>query len=665
MKIQLEDGRTLEVEGNPAPEELDGIVQSLSAPKDDYQPKITNPVSAPAGLSDYTTGGNLAGTLGIKNKQINEENDYERSFIGDEQRQALKKLEEERPFISGVVEGLGNTLKNFDAGTSLSPDFLPEGLQKILDYQPFGENLPREERQKKIDKEMAELNERYQITRHENPVSTMVGETIPYIGTGLAGEKGLIRLGNAMKAPLKRANIGMNKALGNLDEVARIKNKPDDLVSEYTQSLNTIARGAATGAAEGAAEYDKTALEGAGTAALGGMSGMFGPLRVLNKVRNERDVAGKKIIDQMNREGFQITPGIRTGNKALQTEEAGVRNSDYYAQEFANQVDRPNQRRMTDMAGEAIGLNTKNRDLLSQEELSGHMKGLKDQYSTLERNTTGQYGPAQMKEAAKVLKELKPTKFRNTTSDDKRRFNIVRGYLKQMRGEIGSIRTPKGMRQGFNGTQYQGIRQQIQDDISQAYNAGDNRLATHLKKVQNVLDDSLTAGMDKATSKQWKDLNERYAMTNMLMEGGLTPSGKVDPSKLTSAVMSNTEAGRTLTGKGGRVKKFQDIARYNDVLTGSDVSGGSLTGLGSAEPSANRSLMKRAYQYATRPIDLFSLSYKLNTNKLPFIGRKLSPAHGISPTTSIQLQRAINQTETPQEYVGDQYDELMRAIKGQ
>ena len=697
MIIQLEDGRKLEVPDGSTPDQIDATIAEVvtkspirigvdnggsTTLKGSPEKAPSGPEASPSGaiptgfepnikpLAKPTTPlpvGMTQAAIDTVNKLTQAKNDYEKSFIGDEEKQRLKKLESERPFASSVVEGTKHVLKQFQAGTALAPEFLPQTLQDILNYQPFGDNLPAAERKKEVADIMAKEKERYAITQGENPLSTMIGELAPYLVTGAAGERGLVRLGESLQAPIKKASIGLNKAIGNTVEANRIMNKPARLPTELEQSYNAIARGVATGAAEGSAQYNTTAGEGATTALMGGVAGMIGPLRVLNKTRNERDAAGKKIIDQMHEQGFQITPGIRTGNKALQTAEAGIRNSDVYAQEFANQVDRPNQRRITDMAGEAIGLNTKDRDLLSQQELSDHMNGLRAGYTSLEANTIGKYGLRQIRQVGDVLKELQPTQNRNTSKVDKQRYDIAKSFTDQIKAEMGSPqRGPAGQFMGyqFNGTQYQGMRQRLQDEISQAYNGGDRRLAENLKKIQVVLDESLTQGMGKKTAAEWKDMNERYAMTKMLMEGGMTPAGKVDASKLTSAVMNGTEASRTLTGQGGRIKKFQDIARYNDVLHGSDVEGGSLTGLGRAEAPIDRGLFYRAYKGAMRPIDMFGLSYRLNTNRMPFIGSKLSPAHGLSPTASIQLSRAINQTETPADYVQTHYQELKDMLAG-
>lgn len=696
MIIQLEDGRKMEVPDGATPDEIDAtiaeVVAKPTAPSATVE-KAGTTLPAPSTESTVapevspTVGGRVGADLNLTpevkvagklpygmnqaaidqtNKRINAKNEYEKSFIGDEERQRLREQEQGRPFLSAAGEGLSHIVDEFSAGTALAPKWMPQALRDILNYRIGGDNtLTEEERQKQVDEYMKQHNERYDITRGEHPVGTTMGEILPFMATGLAGERGMVALGKSLATPLRKANVKVAEMLGDNIGAGYLRNAAARTPSQYVQNINTITRGAATGAAEGAAQYDTTAGEGAATAALGGVLGAVGPMRILTKVRNERDEAGKKIIDEMRQNGFQITPGVRTNNRALQTQEAGLRNSEIFGDEFYNSVDRPNQRRITDMAGEAIGLNTKNRDILSQEELSNHMADLRNKYTALEQNTFGKMGLNKVNQAGNILKDLQPTAHRNTSPDDLRRYQTVKSIFDQFKAEIASPRrSTSGQFQGyiFDGKQYQAIRQRVSDEASQAYQSGDKRLGDSLVNMRKVLDDSLTSGMNNADANMWKDLNERYAMTKLLMDGGMTPSGKVDPTKLTSAVMSSDEAARTLQGKGGRIKKFQDIARYNDVLN--DVQGSSLTGLGMEAKPHRSGMFTRAADLALKPHRLLGLGYSLNTLTTPFIGRHLSPAHGLEQGTGILLNRALAQTETPQDYVGDKYDQLLEAIKG-
>ena len=154
-----------------------------------------------------------------------------------------------------------------------------------------------------------------------------------------------------------------------------------------------------------------------------------------------------------------------------------------------------------------------------------------------------------------------------------------------------------------------------------------------LKKIQAALDDSLQAGMDKATAANWKDLNERYAMTNLVMKHGMTPNGMIDPQRISHKVMQGDEAIRTLTGRGGRIKKLQDVARYNDILN--NVEGGSLTGLGSADYGADRALVKAPWKYRLPLAPRARVAYRLSQ----------APTWGLGPTAGAQVGRAFSQTE--------------------
>jgi hypothetical protein len=135
MIIQLEDGRKLEVPNGATPQEIDATVAEAMA-KSPARSEVVNgggttlkgsPIEAPSGPEVRPSAANPTGfepnlkpnipmpdqlpfgmpkiAINEANKRINANNEYEKSFIGDEERQALKKLEQERPFISSVIEG--------------------------------------------------------------------------------------------------------------------------------------------------------------------------------------------------------------------------------------------------------------------------------------------------------------------------------------------------------------------------------------------------------------------------------------------------------------------------------------------------------------------------------------------------------------------------------
>lgn len=564
----------------------------------------------------------------------------------------LEKIAEadKQGWLEGIVRGAGNTINELGAGIEdLADKHLPSAISDILAYRPFGENgLTPEQRIARRQGEMEAANEDQLVRTLANPIATTVGSALPYFGTGRGLELGIDAIAKAA-SPITKSLIqntlntagrleGRSGALGTVGEKAstmasRMDSAPK-IPSDFQKRLQYGIKAPLIGAAEGGANYNQSAGEGAAMSALGTAAATFGPLRMLDRVENVRDPYTKTLIKNMDKEGFALTPGVRTGNRQMQTEEAGIKNSDVLGDYYHQSITRPNQRKMTEMAGDAIGLNGKNRDSFSPEELQSHMDSLSARYKELESTTNGVITATQSKKMGDALKELQPTSTRNTSAADKARYEQVKSVIQQIRAETSPISRPgQPTVYGFDGAKYQQLRTRIQDEASQAFMKGDSRLGNQLKQVQEALDDSLQAGMGKGKASEWKDLNERYAMTNLLARKGLTPTGVVDPTKITSAVMNGDEALRTLTSRGGRIKNFQKIAKYNDVLD--NVEGGSLTGLGKADMTANRDIGKLPFRY-----------------KLPLYARAAGryrlgqvPTWGLGPTASLQTGRAIMQTE--------------------
>lgn len=130
MIIQLEDGRKLEVPNGATPQEIDATIAEVMAKypalggaekgadttlkgspsnapsRAEIRPSAENPTGFEPSLKpnipmpEQLPFGMPKSAIDEANKRINANNEYEKSFIGDEERQALKKLEQERPFIS-------------------------------------------------------------------------------------------------------------------------------------------------------------------------------------------------------------------------------------------------------------------------------------------------------------------------------------------------------------------------------------------------------------------------------------------------------------------------------------------------------------------------------------------------------------------------------------
>lgn len=561
-------------------------------------------------------------------------------------------------WIEGILRGAGNTLNELGQGADdLVDKYLPESVSNVLNYRPFGgENgLTAEQRIARRQKEMEASNEDQLVRTIANPIPTIIGSSIPYFGTGRALDVGLDALAGLASPITKRLALNGLERISPL-EASHIREKPPT-VSDFKTRTGYMIKAPLIGAAEGGVNYNQTAGEGAMYSAGGAGLGMIGPLGKLSRVENIRDDAQKATINEMHGKGFTLTPGVRTGNEAMQVEEAGIRNSQAFGPYYTQHVTRPNQQKITEMTGDAMGLDGKNRDSWSQAELDNHLNSLSNEYKNLEASTIGVIGREQSKKMGDALKELQPTSNRNTSRADQARYDQLNSVVKQIRAETNPISRPGAQTvYGFDGAKYQQLRQRIQDEASQAFMKGDSRLGNQLKKVQEALDESLQSGMDKATAANWKDLNERYAMTNLVMKYGMTPQGVIDPNRISNKLMQGDEAIRTLTGRGGRIKKLQDVARYNDMLN--DVAGGSLTGLGGADMAADRSLTKLPWKYRLPLAARARVAYRLSR----------FPTKGFGPTLGAQVGRAVAQTEpVDKAYEGAKMgvEELLKMIRGE
>lgn len=630
------------------------------------------------------TGQNL-GVQPIQQKSVDANNEKSNAIRSNQSILDKIAKADKQGWIEGILRGADNTINEFSTGIEdLADKHLPSAISNVLAYRPFGENgLTPEQRIARRKAEMEANNEDQVARTLANPVATTIGSMLPYFGTGRIAEFGIDAVANAVSPITKQlvqksigtvgrlegsagGSIGELGRKANL-ELSRMKDKPY-FTNDFRERFKYGMKMPVIGAAEGSLNYNQTAGEGALYSTLGVLPGTVGPLRMFNRVENVSDANRRAIIDEMYGKGFALTPGVRTANRQMQTEEAGMKNSDALGDFYHQNIARVNQRKVTEMAGDAMGLNGKNRDTWSQAELSAHLDDLSKQYKNLEANTTGKLTPVHMKATADLLNDLKPMNGptgprRNTSAEAKAVYNRVKSFADEIRSESTAGPGVSGIQnRTFTGSQYQKWRSKIQNATTEAYQSGNRELGDALSKLRQNLDSALESGMNKKTAAEWKDLNERYAMTNLVMNKGMNSTGKVDADMIENAMMAEGEAIRTLTGKGGRIKNLQDIARYNNILK--DVEGGSLTGLGVADYAADRSLGKLPFAYHLKPYARAVASYRLG--QTPWFIPK--PHHGLGTTAALRMGRAFAQTEpVDKAYEGAKMgvEELLKMIRGE
>lgn len=560
----------------PAVATVDPVAQELQAMKRNMP---TMPASLPFGMTpemvkqagDRTAGFNQQVQNAIDNPQARANYELGKKATGGEAFGVSAANE-----IAALGKGVANH------GDKYLPDWLSNALH--------GNDGTPEERMAQRAKDMAAQNATQEGLNLAHPLASMTGQAVPYVLTDIVGTpaiSGAVSIGTRAVSPLAKAGLRgaelMEKAAAKsasplTQQMGKVVAEPivtagknfmnrAPLDPEYAKAMAAVARAPVLGAAEGGANYNSTAAQGALNSLGGQIMGTAGGASKLGRANVMLSDSEKAALKSAQREGYRASPGMRTGNVSQQKFEAGLRSEPGFDLYMQN-LDQANNAAKARIAGKAMGLDNMDARDFSPEVLGKHMNDLKTQYTALENSTTGKMGMGKVREAGAILKDLQPTANRNTSPQDRARFQTVKSIFDQFKSEIASPRRGSGGRfEGyeFNGSQYQTIRQRVQDEAGQAYRNGDNRLGDSLTKMKNVLDSSLTSGMDKATASQWKDLNERYAMTNTVMNHGMDALGGIDASKLGSYLLSDNEARRTLTSQGGRIKHLQDIAKITQM----------------------------------------------------------------------------------------------------
>ena len=354
---------------------------------------------------------------------------------------------------------------------------------------------------------------------------------------------------------------------------------PKNIVPWREGLVKDVLGGAGLGALEGGLHYDNNIVEGSLAGAGGTTAGRF-VRPFVNKRPSSYGEADRQIIDEAQQMGMQFFPGGRTGHRGDQAFEAGLRSSKTWGEPLAV-VDRNNAKVMNRTAYEAMGVPAGKVDQMTQKNMLEHVNSLKSEYDTVVKGSVGRFSPESINRIRAGSKS-----FTNDFSEaGVKAKDVVDARLKDIQSRIHNTRdaiTGQYRPATFRGEDYQSMSQSIKSELDGLYKNNDMVAHGALKKVQRELDDAMDNGVNyggKVSSTEWKDLNERYAMSRLLMENGMDITGKFDAELFGKYLMSK-DAYRTLTGQGGRIKPLQKLARANYLSkqeAGSDMTG---TGFG-------------------------------------------------------------------------------------
>jgi hypothetical protein len=500
----------------------------------------------------------------------------------------------EMPWGQAALIHGGREVDKLMAGTAELGDFISNvatGSEEALHR-----SAARAQEQEEKDRLFKEFDE-------DSPVgSGLVGASLPYLTTNIAAGPSVVRKAGQMYSGLKKkvgegakvagGAVGREikrqaarPATGRMGRVrqqlakelesgvvdpatkigARLKAQPP--IEDFFRKgmVPELGGSTALGALEGGLHYSDTMPTGAMSSVFGTAGGRaISPY--LAKGPDYNNPAEREALEWWKDEGYRADPGMDTGRPELQTLHSNLRTDKKYS-EAINQVDRANDKVVTDVAGRAAGITPEQMEGLTPDRLSAHMRSLKSEYESLEKASVGKVTREDFAQLSQGLADLS----QDLTKQQQKKLGEVQEEvfnLKQLQG-----RNEKGQwtPATFDGAEYQKQRSRLQVLKDDAYNSkspGSNTLAQAYEQMIRSLDDGMARGVadygGEASARMWRDLNERYAMSKTLMDKGMDPLGGIDTKKLSSHLMSK-DAERTLTGRGGNIREFQQIARLNEL----------------------------------------------------------------------------------------------------
>lgn len=580
--------------------------------------KRPNPVTTPAMLPYGMPPALVEATKRTTERKIKKIDDIR----NDPRLMAQYKFAKDTPSSVAGLVSVGSELNALGSGVSdLIDQYLPGHVADLLNYRVGGDNsMGVKERIAAREKEMGQAKEMQEILDIAHPFATMAGKAAPYLLTEAVGAPLLNAAGRGIKrgvnkvvdpalerleryeanaaksdAPIVRAS---NNIVSPIIDAGRYIQKNVSGDKEYSNAVKALIRAPALGAAEGGANYNDTALSGAMASTIGQLGGNTSMFTNLGRTHNRLSTSERQALRTATRSGYHATPGMKTGNLEMQAFESGLRSEPGYRTSMQS-LDVENETAKVRMASKAMGIDDSKvleKDF-TPEVLGDHLTNLKKEYTNLENTTTGHLNMSGLRESQKIIDELRPG-LRSRDVDERARYNKVMAIFDDFRQKNSTVsRDARGRFDGykFDGKEYQNIRSRIQDEATQAYRKGDDRLGDKLIQMKEILDKSLTRGMNKSTAKEWKDLNERYAMTEIVMNNGLDGLGGIDTRKLTNHLMSDAEAKRTLLGQGNRIKHLQAIEKIG-VLEDRMHKGMGWNGTGTDVPTGKVSMAQRIMQ---------------------------------------------------------------------
>lgn len=473
------------------------------------------------------------------------------------------------------------------------------GGEKLKDWG-FTEQSPIQ-LQIERDKDYERQKELMQGFYDEQPFASMVGEVPVFmatsaaltplgrtvVGAGLSGVsrgveataeggRGLFTRGvEALRTmPGRAGQVGeriYQESVFPRQTAARAASRRSDTMDPAIKgTLKELLAHTAVGGVEGVIDPEMTVGGGMLASAIGSGTGQMAKRAFHRTPVYWRDKE-KELLDWYEGEGGRLLPGMKTGSRRLQKYEGALENQDRMSDLF-NLVRQDNQRVTNKIAWEAAGIPYEANKDIDKHVLTDHMESMRRQYEEISAKSRGIVTPDEMMSIGASIGQMKKMK----SDDAKKALKAAQGYFDEMRDRVKPKVSATGETTGYvySGKDFQSLRSRIKSEIDAAYANNNRTMVNALTPLLAGLDASLERGVsnlgrsigDQNLVTKWKDLNERYAMTKIILEHGTdVTTADFSPSKFMNYISSHDPERAILEG-GNRIVPLFKLAKVNDLM---------------------------------------------------------------------------------------------------
>lgn len=369
------------------------------------------------------------------------------------------------------VAGMGAG-EAFTVGAGRTVDKMTSGVADIADalLSKMGSDSASERRYVR-QTEQEGFDKNYEYLSDESPVSSFAGEMAPYAAT----------------IPFGGGSAGIPRAAHLAPQSGK-------------ELLKFLSRESAIGAVEGAAHYDDTALEGAGTGLAGAITGKWmGDLFGGKTKRLVGDEAGVVKFAKDNK--LFLPPGMATGAKSLQQMDQALKTHRLTADKVADKMNQSNIKQNNMIADELGG---EKADYFTDEYLDGQRKRISGNMDDLVKDTSGEVTEMHASRVDDIINEY------SNVSVTGKAPPIMMNQATKLEDLLGS---------SLSGDAYQNITRSLRKQASNQYTSanGDRLLAKSLNDIADLYDDVIEGGVG-AKKSEWREARRQFALLSSIQE---------------------------------------------------------------------------------------------------------------------------------------------------